>query len=145
MKIGINKYIGDWSSSDGLCLHIKKVTAMRACVSIYRLDGTPLCRPYLDNKPMIDMQADYNDSFGKFIVHLCKPDSGFSLYLNHGLSTQPQDINEEVLSPALSQYEDDNTFDPYIPLFGALENYKRINPQNKAFQAIGDKSPQPER
>ncbi len=130
MRFGIDRYIGDWASGDGLRLRIDKLNATHANVSLFNVDGTALCRPYWNGNPMIDMKADYDDYMGEFTVHLWEPDSGFSLHLDHHLSDRWTDLDEEVLSPSISQCEKDAYLDQFLSLFGKLEDYKRTKTQN---------------
>ena len=131
MKFGIDRYVGDWASGDGLRLRIDKVSKRVAKVSICDSDGNPLCRPYWDGKPMIDMKADYDDYMGEFVVQLWESDRGFSLHLDHQLSDRLIDLDEEVLSPAISQREEDTFLDQFHSLFGRLDYYKRTKTQNQ--------------
>ena len=131
MKEGIDRYAGDWKSEDGLTLSIAKVGAKRAKVALLGPDGNPVRRPYWDNRPTVEMPADYDDYMGEFIVHLWEPDRGFAMHLDHHLSERWVDLDQEVLSPSLSQYEADRFLDQYHALFGKLGDFKRITGQNK--------------
>ena len=135
MRFGIDRYIGDWTSDDGLRLHIAKLGATHARVSICNADDIPVCRPYWDGKPMIGMPADYDDYSGAFIVHLWEPGLGFSLHLEHHSPGQWVYADEEVLSPAISQNEEDAFLDPFKSLLGKLRDYKRMKTQNQPIHA----------
>jgi hypothetical protein len=137
MVIGIDRFTGEWTSADGLQLHILKVDETHAKVSLLDVTGEPLRRPYWENRPTVQMPADYNDYTGEFIVHLWKADSGFWLHLEHHLSDRYIDLDEEVLSPSLSQYEDDHHLDKYHALFGNLADYKRMNKAEPAHAGHG--------
>lgn len=130
MKEGIDRFAGDWTSDDGLGLHIVKTSPKRAKVTLLGTDGEPLRRPYWDNRPTVEMPAEYDDYMGEFTVHLWERERGFAMHLDHHLSDRWVDLDQEVLSPSISQYEEDRFLDQYHGLFGKLADFKRIKRQN---------------
>jgi hypothetical protein len=135
MKEGIDRFAGDWRSDDGWNLSIVKASTQRARVTLLGPDDEPVRRPYWDNRPTVDMPADYDDYMGAFTVHLWEPDRGFTMHLDHHLSDRWVDLDQEILSPSLSQYEKDRFLDQYHGLFGRLADFKRMKRQNQHDEA----------
>jgi hypothetical protein len=130
MEFGIDRYTGNWKSEDGLFLRIVKLDETRAEVTLLETNGKPVVRPYWNNRPTIDMPADYDDYMGEFTVHLWEP-SRFSLHLHYRVSDRWMDLNQELLVPSISQYEEDRFLEQYHRLFGNLADFKRAERQNK--------------
>lgn len=74
MAFDIDRYIGLWRNAEGFLLEIKKVDERRASASLYSPVGSPIDRPYFEDKPSIEMPATYDDYLGTMTVQLrCAP------------------------------------------------------------------------
>ncbi|RKX82944.1 MAG: hypothetical protein DRP70_15560 [Spirochaetes bacterium] len=53
------------------------------------------------------------------------PHRGYALELDHHRSERSVDLDPEVLSPSISQYEKDSDLNQFHHLFGNLSDFKR--------------------
>ena len=126
MIFGIDKFAGTWLSKDNYRVEIRKVNDTSALVSLNSPDGTLIKRPYFNNKPTLDMPAEYDDYHGEFIVHLWEPAKGFQLDLHFAEKYELDQSQEEALVPSLTRLEKDDYLDPYYKLFGNLKRFYKI-------------------
>jgi len=130
MKDGIDRYNGKWTSDDGLILHIVTIDETRASVTLLGADGDPVCRPYWDNRPTVEMPVDYDEYMDEFTVHLWTPEREYCLHLSLHTADCGPDPDEEILSPSISQHENDEFLEQYHELFGKLKDFRKTERQN---------------
>ncbi len=125
MKIGIDKYIGQWKSDDGYCLEISKISETSALVSFYNSDGKPVIRPYYGNKPTVQMSASYNEYDGEFDINLWETGKGFTLNLNYLNDHEFNNEQKERLIPSIIRNEKDDFLYIHYQLYGDLKTFGR--------------------
>ena len=128
MAFDIDRYIGLWRNAEGFLLEIKKIDEQRASASLYSPVGPPIDRPYLEDKPSVNMPATYDDYVGTMTVQLWREKSGFTFELLHEPAHKLDEFQREALVPTLSRYEEDSFLDQYRDLFGQLQHYTRCVP-----------------
>lgn len=121
MAFGIDKYIGTWIDEDGFRLEIKKVNNIKALVSLFSPDGSLIERPYWNNKVTKDMEANYDEYYGEFDIHLWTQEKGFCLSLSEVYEFK------ETLAPSISRYEEDDFLDSFYLILGRLKDFKKCN------------------
>lgn len=121
----MKRFIGTWRNESGNTLIIKRKNSKTLSVSFFSgKNNEPVIRPYANNLPSIDMDAEL-DYYGTSIeVELWEKGKGFHLCL----LAENYHSTEESLSIGISRYSEDkyNYLDKYYSLFEPLENYKKI-------------------
>lgn len=128
MKIRwIDNYAGTWGDDEGRTLIISPRDDSTADVTLL-VDGQPMLRPWCRNKPAEGLRATYNPADGPGLdIELGRP--GFSLDVNYEFVGTILPEEPESLSVGVSRHESDTKAEGFIRLFGKLDRYKRIDPE----------------
>ena len=122
----MERFIGTWQNESGNTLIIKRKNRKTLSVSFFSgKDNEPVIRPFANNSPSIDMEAEL-DYYGTSIeVELWEKGKGFHLCL----LAENYPNTEKELSVGLSRFSEDmyKYLDNYYYLFEPLERYKKIN------------------
>jgi hypothetical protein len=132
MKDGIDKYVGVWVNPDGVSLHIAKIHDSHATVSFCDASGEPIYRPYWNDRPSVDMPADYDGHMDEFIVDLWERDRGYSMHIGYHPCGRWDELDHEILYPTLSHYETDDFLAQYHHLFEGFGEFHKNKTQNQA-------------
>jgi hypothetical protein len=79
----ITRFVGLWANSAGYRMKIKMQHKVQAMVDFLDPSGSPVCRPYMNGAPSLEMVAHYDDYNGSFEVDLWEAGRGFVLDLSH--------------------------------------------------------------
>jgi len=128
MKIRwIDNYAGTWEDDEGRTLIITPRGETIADVTLL-VDGRPMLRPWCRNKPAEGLRATYSPADGPGLdIELGRP--GFSLDVNYEFVDPILPEEAESLSAGVSRYESDTQVEAFVRLFGKLERYRRIDPE----------------
>ena len=119
----MNRFIGIWQNNAGNRLIIKERN--QNSVSVTFISGktnAPIKRPFVNNLPSIDMEAELDFYQTSIEVELWKKGKGFYLCLHHDNYSS----KETELSPGLSMHPEDKEASKYSKLFSPLERYVKI-------------------
>ena len=124
----IEEFIGVWKCQSGNIIEIKANDEISLAVNFISGEtGQPIVRPYLDNMESVDMKAELDFYETSLEVELWKKDKGFQLSLLRDQIYFNNGDYEFYLAPAITRYENDNSTDEFINLFGPLEYYRKIS------------------
>ena len=99
-----DRYIGRWSDGNGTEVEVVKVGRHRFVVSYLR-DGSPIARPWMNDRPSIDMPARYIENpleGDDFVVELSGTTGDYSLHLHYEEFDYLLPENGEIISTAVS-------------------------------------------
>lgn len=123
----IDNYAGTWGDDEGRTLIISPRNDSTADVTLL-VDGQPMFRPWCRNKPAKGLRATYSPADGPGLdIELGRP--GFSLNVNYEFVDPNLPKEPESLSVDVSRYESDAVAEAFVRLFGKLDRYKRIDPE----------------
>jgi hypothetical protein len=118
----IENYNGTWQDAEGRRLIIKSHDDENATVDLL-IHGTPMVRPWCEDRPAKGMHAKYNPVEGPGLdVELGRP--GFELNLNYEYMDPMNPNAPEELSVSISSYQSDNEAEQFIEMFGKLGRYR---------------------
>jgi hypothetical protein len=99
-----DRYVGRWFDGNGTEIEIVKVRRHRFVVSYLR-DGQPVPRPWMNNRPSIEMPARYIEDpldGDDFVVDLTESQGDYSLHLHYEECDYLLPENDEIISTAVS-------------------------------------------
>jgi hypothetical protein len=119
----IDNYAGEWADPYGRCLHIKKINATTASVSLFA-ENQPLARPCYESRPSIEMFVTYDPADSpQLVVELWETGKGFALHLNLEPAYELDKARRDSLTVSLSRFKEDLFLDAYYCLFQPLSHY----------------------
>jgi hypothetical protein len=121
----MERFIGKWQNESGNTLIIKRKNRKTLSVSFFSgTNNEPVIRPFANNSPSIDMDAELDYYETSIEVELWEKGKGFHLCL----LAESYPSTEESLSVGISRHSGDkySHLDQYKILFEPLENYKKI-------------------
>ena len=131
-----DRYVGHWSDGVGTEIKVVKLSKHKFLVSYFR-DGQPIQRPWMGDRPSIDMPATYivdpleGDDFE---VELSGSNSGYALNLHYEQSDwlRPDD-DREIISTAISgpSNYDERLFDACSKCFLCHEHLYRVQSKSE--------------
>jgi hypothetical protein len=119
----VDNYVGEWADPYGRRLHITKVNATTASVSLFA-EHQPLACPWYESRPSTVMHATYDPANSpELVVDLWAKDKGFALHLNFEPAYELDKERRDSLTVALSRFEEDHFLDAYYYLFQPWSHY----------------------
>jgi hypothetical protein len=119
-KERMKRFIGTWQNGGGNKLVIKEKDLNTLSVTLISgKTNEPIIRPFVDNLPTVDMEAELDFYETSLEVELWKKGKGFHLCLLYDdySGSQPE------LSPGISMYQEDREASKYSNLFDPLDRY----------------------
>jgi hypothetical protein len=131
-----DRYVGHWSDGVGTEIKVVKLSKHKFLVSYFR-DGQPIQRPWMDDRPSVDMPATYivdpleGDDFE---VELSGSNSGYTLNLHYEQSDwlRPDD-DREIISTVISgpSNYDERLFDACSKCFLCHKHLHRVQSKSE--------------
>ncbi len=119
----MKRFVGIWKNEGGNKLLIKEKDAKTVSVTfISGKTNEPIKRPFANNLPTVDMDAELDYYETSLEVELWKKGKGFHLCLLHDNYSG----NQIELSPGISMYQGDKEASKYSNLFYPLDRYVKV-------------------
>ncbi len=123
MNSFVEYFCGCWKNESGNCLDISLNIDETVSVTFFREgENVPMKRPWLDNKPAIDMVGKLDaESGGSLDIDLSCNKNSFCLNLCFDID----DDSYQQVMPSIIRNEKDDFLDKYYCLIGPLEMYNK--------------------